>query len=46
MRIWKFISAKLPNNKHLEVFISLNYQKRKNKKQQKPSRRKPRFAAL
>jgi len=35
MRIWKFISAKLPNNKHLEVFISLNYQKRKNKKRQK-----------
>jgi len=35
MRIWKFIFAKLPNNKHLEVFISLNYQKRKNKKRQK-----------
>nr|DAM30791.1 MAG TPA: hypothetical protein [Caudoviricetes sp.] len=30
----------------MEVFISLNYQKRKNKKRQKTSRRKPRFAAL
>jgi hypothetical protein len=28
MRIWNFIFAKLPNNKYLEVFLSLNYPKK------------------
>nr|DAO56104.1 MAG TPA: hypothetical protein [Caudoviricetes sp.] len=46
MCIWKFISAKLPNNKHLEVFYSLNIQKKQKERRKKQSRRTPYFGAF
>jgi len=35
MRIWNFIFAKLPNSYYLVVFVSLNFQNRRKKKNTK-----------
>ena len=46
MIIWNFIFAKVPNNKYLEVFISLNFQNSRKKRAQEIKPAKPYFGAF
>jgi hypothetical protein len=46
MLIWNFIFAKVPNNKYLEVFISLNFQNSRKKRAQEIKPAEPRFGAF